>query len=156
MDKKQMQAMEDRIVNRILINFGIGILAYLVLWVLWRATLNNVAVIITAAIFAVCAIICFIMTKFKVVIAMNKSKSFLSYGIMFVAFIIALAIIKSSYIVSWIVGVPRFLELAKNAKFEQMINAQNDLIFVAIAGAVYLGAMLIYNIVLLFKLHKHK
>lgn len=35
--KLELQEIEDRIVNRILINFGIGILGYVFLWKIGRA-----------------------------------------------------------------------------------------------------------------------
>lgn len=145
--KKELQEIEDRIVNRILINFGIGIAGFVFLWILWKANLSTSLVMISAAVFAVLAIACFVVGKMK-------NKGYVPYGIMFAAFTVAALAIKSSYVLSKIIGMERFMTVMQNPAMVKLLNAKNDVIFVALCGGVYLAVMLVVNIVLLIKSKK--
>jgi hypothetical protein len=146
--KKQIQETEDRLVNRILINFGIGILGYIFLWVLWKANISTHLVLIAAAIFFVLAIACFVVGRLK-------NKAYIPYGIMFAAFTAASLVIKSSFVVSKIIGMEKFMQIMQSSQTAvRLLNAKNDITFVAACGGVYLAVMLIVNIVLLIKSKK--
>ncbi len=141
----QMQEAEDRIVNRILINFGIGILGYIYLWVLWKANLSSIFVLISAAVFLIAAVACFVVGKIK-------NKAYVPYGIMFAGFTAASLVIKSSFVVSKIIGMEKFMALMQSSQTAvKLLNAKNDVMIVALCGGVYLLAMLIVNIALLIK-----
>lgn len=144
-NKQELQEIEDRIVNRILINFGIGILGYVYLFMLWKANLPTGLVLSSAVVFAVPAVVCFVLGK-------NKSKVWTPYGIMFAAFTASMLIIKSSYVFSKIVGMEKFMSVMQSSQTAvKLLNAKNDVIFIALCGGVYLAAMLIVNIVMLVK-----
>ena len=142
--KLEIQEIEDTIVNRILINFGIGIAGYVFLWMLWRVNLPTTTVFVSAAVFAVMAVVCFVLGKIK-------TKAWTPYGIMFCAFTVAMLIIKSSYVVSKFIGMEKFMTLMQSSAAVKLLNARNDVMFVAICGGVYLAVMLIVNIVMLIK-----
>lgn len=145
--KEELQKIEDRIVNRILINFAIGIAGFVFLWILWKANLATIPVMISAAVFAVLAVACFVVGKVK-------NKGYVPYGIMFTAFVAAALVIKSSYIVSKLIGMEKFMAVMQNPVMLKLLNAKNDVMFVALCGGVYLAVMLIVNIVLLIKSKK--
>lgn len=143
--KLELQEIEDRIVNRILINFGIGILGYVFLWMLWRANLPTNLILISAVVFAVAAVICFVLGKVK-------TKVWTPYGIMFAVFTAVMLVIKSSYVFSKIVGMEKFMSVMQTSQTAvRILNAKNDVIFITLCGAVYLAVMLIVNIVMLVK-----
>lgn len=145
-DVKKRQEAEDKIVNRILINFGIGILGYVFLGILWKMNIPWSIAASAAVVFAVFAVVCFVACKIK-------SKAFLPYGVMFVCFALASLFIKSSYVVSKLIGMERFVALMETSRAAKiMLNASNDIKAVAIGGGVYLAVMLIVNIVMLTKL----
>ena len=143
--KKQIEMEEDRIVNRILINFGIGIFGYIFLWFLYKTNLSTIHIMISAAVFAAASVICFI-------VAGVKNKGYLPYGIMFASFTTAMLIIKSSYILSKIVGMERFVDMMKNETLIKLVNASYDLRFVAVCGGIYLFVMLVVNIIMIARL----
>ena len=145
--KKELQEIEDRIVNRILINFAIGIVGFVFLWILWKANLATNLVMISAAVFFVAAVVCFIVGKIK-------NKAYVPYGIMFAVFTVAALVIKSSFVVSKLIGMERFMSVMQNPAMVKLLNAKNDVILVALCGGVYLAVMLIVNIVLLIKSKK--
>lgn len=147
--KKKKQEIEDRIVNRILINFGIGSLAYIYLMVLWRRNLSPTMLIVSASVCAAAAVAMFVLTKVK-------SKKCLSYGIMFTGFSLASCVIMSSRVVSAIVGGEKFEALMQSASVVKLLNAKNDFMFIAVLGGVYLVCMLMVNIYLLVRSKQEK
>lgn len=141
----EMQEREDRIVNRILINLGIGLLGYTYLWILWKANLSSVFVFISAAVFCVAAIACY-------AVGASKNKAYIPYGIMFTGFTLAALVIKSSYVIAKLIGMDRFMNIMQTSQTAvKLLNAKNDVMIVTVCGAAYLVGMLIVNIVMLVR-----
>lgn len=140
MNRKEAEAIQEHITNRILFNFMIAIIAYAVLLILWRSNVTTLPVFLIAGGLAVCAVIFFILAKMK-------SKKFLNYAIASLALSFAAAFLKLSLIVSKIIGINTFAQLMEHSFWRILFNARTDVIIVAVLGAVYLLIMLIYNII---------
>lgn len=137
---------QENLYNRILINFGIGILAYLILYFFYQKLyMNNAVTFITAGIFAVSAIVCYVFS--------NK-KPLKNYDHMFVAFTIALLFTRLSVITATILGMDKFFELQNFYFFKKLMQTRIEVIIISWMGAIYLIGMLIYNSYLMFKISK--
>lgn len=147
MNNKEAQKLKDRVTNRILVNFFFAIIAYVVLLVLWKNNVESVAVFTVAGIFAACAIVMFVLTKVK-------SKRFLGYGIAAAALAVGALILKSSLIVSKIVGMGVFSKMMESRFWVLALNARTDVIAVALLGAAYLVVFLIVSVVQLVSINR--
>ncbi|MCH5186749.1 MAG: hypothetical protein J1F64_11600 [Oscillospiraceae bacterium] len=141
----------EQITNRIFINFGIAIGAYILLWVLIsRLSMFYLPVFIIAGVFFALAVVFFMLYKIKGFKIKN-------YSYMFALFALLLLITQSSFIVSKIMGVHKFSELLRNSYFLQVIfNTAYEVKIIALAGAIYLVIMLISNCIMINKLSKNK
>lgn len=141
---------EEQLMNRILINFGIGILAYILLYILYaKLYMQNFATFLTAGIFALAAVAFYIFSA--------KTGKYRNYGHMFVAFTLALLFTRLSYITSLIIGGQRFMAIINSGYFWKMVfNTQKQVMLVSILGGVYLAGMLVYNGMLMAKAPKNK
>lgn len=140
---------EEKLVNRIIINFGIAILAYIVLSVLfnkfymkWQIVLPLAAIMLLAAVF------CYIFDK-----KTGKTKN---YGHMFIAFGIALLLTQSSFIIWKVFGADVFNSLYKINVIKMALNSRNAVIGISWLGAVYLVVMTIYNCIEISKERKKR
>lgn len=142
------QKTQENLYNRILINFGIGILAYSVLYFLYQKLyMNNTVTFITAGIFAAAAIVCY---------TLSNKKPLKNYGHMFAAFTIALLFTRLSVITASILGMEKFFELQNIYFFKKLMQTRIEVIIISWLGALYLIGMLIYNSVLMVKAGKKK
>ncbi len=141
---------EEQLMNRILINFGIAILAYILLYILYaKLYMQNFATFLTAGIFAAAAIGFYIYS--------GKTGKYRNYGHMFAAFTLALLFTRSSYIAAMVLGGQRFMAIINSSYFWKMaFNTQKQVMLISILGGVYLLGMLIYNGILMRKAPKHK
>ena len=140
---------EEQLMNRILINLGIGALAYILLHILYaRLYMQNFATFLTAGIFALAA------AGFYICAA--KTGKFKNYGHMFLAFTLALLFTRLSYITSLIIGGQRFMMLINSGYiWKSAFNTQKQVILISILGGVYLLGMLVYNGILMTKAGKN-
>ncbi|MCX7714985.1 MAG: hypothetical protein N2171_04590 [Clostridia bacterium] len=140
----------EKIVNRILINFGIGIVAYILLWfLLSKLAMDNAPVFSLAAFFAAAAVVFYVLSA-------KKGLPLKNYAHMFVAFSCALLFTKAAVIVSSVVGINRFVSLLNQKFLKVAFNTTYEVKFIAILGALYLIAMLIYNCVLIARISNEK
>lgn len=134
---------QEQIYNRILINFGIGILAYSLLNILYqRFYMKNVITFTLAGIFLATAIVFY---------ALSKKKPLKNYAHMLIAFCIALLFTRLSVIVTTFIGMERFLALQETYLIKKFLQTQTEVIIIVFLGAIYLVGMLIYNGILMNK-----
>lgn len=142
------QKTQENLYNRILINFGIGILAYAALYFLYQKLyMNNTITFITAGIFAAAAAACY---------ALSKKKPLKNYGHMFAAFTIALLFTRLSVIIVSIFGMEKFFDLQNIYIVKKLMQTRTEVIIISWLGAVYLIGMLIYNSILMVKAGRKK
>lgn len=141
----------EKITNRIFINFGIAILSYIFLWILIsKFNMDCFIVFIVAGIFFVSALFCFILY-------LIKKYNIKNYAYMLAVFSVLLLITQSSFIVSNIIGINKFSSLIRNYPIMRVIfDTANDVKFIAVAGAVYLIIMLVYNCVIISRISKYR
>lgn len=135
---------EEQIFNRILINFGIAILAYILLYVLYAKFYMNYALTI--------AVIFFILAAVGYVVSSKKLCKYdlKNYSHMFVAFGLCLVFASLSRVLGTILGLSTFSTLIKTYPFFKMlVNTRYEVILISWLGAAYLVGMLIYNTVLI-------
>lgn len=141
---------EEQLLNRILINFGIGILAYMVLNMLhsnWN--MDNAVVFPVAGVCAVAAVVLYIVSA--------KTGKYRNYAHMFVAFTLALLFTRLAYFTYLIFGGQVVMNIVNSGYFwKSVMNTQKEVMFVSILGGVYLVGMLIYNVILIAKVRKAK
>lgn len=140
MNTKEIELRKEKITNRILINFGVAILAYLLLLLIYRNNINNTLVYTIAGIF-------FVSTAVFTVLTVIKGKQFKNYAIASGALTLGTLFLKLSVFTSAIIGTENFRNLVQNPFMSKLMNAQKDVIIIAILGAVYLVLMMVYNIV---------
>lgn len=135
----------ERIENRILINLGVGALAYVLLYILHvHCYMAPVPTFICAGLLAVAGAGCYIRSI--------KERRFRNYGHMFAGLTLGLLFTKLAMLASWVLGTERVVQLIESARFWRVLfNSRREVQFVCIAGAVYLAGMLVYNIRLLVK-----
>lgn len=135
---KEREKKQEKIVNRILINFGIAILGYGLLWFLYTKTYmaNGITFGIAGA-FLIAAVVCF---------AVRKKAKAQNYGWMFLAFAAALVFTRLSAILFRILGSGIFMNMIRYRFFEILVNTRYEVILIYILGILYLVGMLVYNI----------
>ncbi|MBE7044272.1 MAG: hypothetical protein E7397_01985 [Ruminococcaceae bacterium] len=132
---------EEQLFNRILINFGIGILAYWLLYYLYGSLyMANGVTFTLAAIFLVAGIVC---------IALGKKLPLKNYGIMFVAFCLCLLFTRLSVLTSIVIGIENFLSLQEGYVFKKLMQTSTQVTILGWAGSLYLLGMFVYNCILI-------
>ena len=137
---------QEQLYNRILINFGVAILGYILLYFLYQKMyMRNVITFTFAGIFLVAGIVCY---------ALSKKKPLKNYGHMFIAFCIALLFTRLSVLVLTFFGWDTFSKMQEVYFLKKLMQTRWEVIIVSWAGAVYLVGMLIYNGILMAKAGK--
>ena len=109
--KVKTKKTQEQLYNRILINFGIGIIAYSILYFLYQKMyMDNTVTFTLAAILAVGAVVCYVLAK-------TKDKPLKNYGHMCVAFCLALLFTRLSVITATVIGMEKFIALQDNYFF---------------------------------------
>ena len=135
---------EEKLVNRIMINFGIAIVAYIAMHILLnKFYLKWVIVLPVAAVMLIAAIVCYIFHK--------KTGKTQNYGHMFIAFFIALMLTQSSFLVWKLFGVEGFTSIYNIGIVKELLNSRKVAIGISWLGAIYLAGMTIYNIIQISK-----
>ena len=148
------QQREEKITNRILINLGLGVAAFMILRVFSNmntdmktvSTMPTFMLYVAAALF-VGAIACYVFSK--------KKPALRNYGhVLVVAFLVAIYLNMPKYL-----GM--FMTMGQHAEFNEIPfvakfikNTQTSYKYVNWALGIYLAAMLIYNIVILIIANK--
>ncbi len=142
MSKKKKN--QEQLLNRILINIGIGILAYIFLYILY-ARFYMIPSLIFAAVFFVLAIAGYILSAKKIVNVKN-------YAHMFIGFTLCMLFTSLSRICGYILGIHKFIELInKYYFFKILMNTRYEVILITWLGVIYLVGMIIYNSILIYK-----
>ncbi len=137
MDSKEKRI--EKITNRVLINVGVGILAYLLLWVLFtKLYMPNVTTFAIAGVFALTGAAFYVLYR-------KKKLPLRNYAYMFFAFCGALLFTKLSNIVTAFIGMEKCKALTNVKFFKVLLNSSFEVKVVAVIGAVYLAAMLVYS-----------
>lgn len=148
-NKKKVKETEEQLFNRIMINFGIAIVAYSFLNILNTAYYMQPAMMF-GWIFLAIAILGYVLHFTKIV----KAK-IINYAHMFLAFALAMFFTSLSKIVSTLIGLDGFIKLINSSDIiKKLMNSQNEVTIVSVLGAVYLVGMLIYNSILIHKAGK--
>lgn len=137
---------QEQLYNRILINFGVAILGYILLYFLYQKMyMRNVITFTFAGIFLVAGIVCY---------ALSKKKPLKNYGHMFIAFCVALLFTRLSVLVVTFLGWDTFSKMQEVYFLKKLMQTRWEVIIVSWTGAVYLVGMLIYNGILMAKAGK--
>lgn len=137
---------QEQLYNRILINFGIGILAYTLLYFLYQKFyMKNWITFTFAGLFIAVAAVFYIL---------SSKKPLKNYAHMFTAFGISLLFTRLSVIVATVVGMEKFIALQEIYWIKKLLQTRIEVIILVCAGAIYLLGMLIYNSVLMVRVGK--
>ena len=129
---------QDQLLNRILINIGIAVIAYILLYILYAKFYLAPAIPIGIA-FIVIAIAGYILSGLKVINVKNYAHMFLAFGL-------CLLFTRLSVFAGTILGIEKFIELINTSKlFKVLMNSRYEVIFITWLGVAYLAVMLIYN-----------
>ena len=140
---------QEQIFNRILINIGIAIVAYITLYVIYTK-FYLVPAIPIGIVFLILSAVGYILSAKKIVRAVN-------YAHMFLAFALCLFFTRLSVFVGTAVGMTRFIEIIKSSEvMAKLMNSRYEVILISWLGAIYLLIMLIYNSVLIYKIGRKK
>ncbi len=135
---------QEQLFNRILINIGIGILAYIFLYIMY-AKFYMMPSLVFAAIFFVLAIVGYVLSAKKIANVKN-------YAHMFIGFTLCMLFTSLSRIFGYILGLQKFIELINSYYFFKiLVNTRYEVILISWLGAIYLVGMVIYNSVLIYK-----
>ena len=138
---------QEQLLNRILINIGIAVLAYICLYVLYAKFYLTPAIPIATA-FIVIAIIGYVVSAAKILKVVNYAHMFLAFGF-------ALLFTRLSIFTVNIIGIEKFMALHNSSAFFRILmNSQKEVTLLTWLGAVYLVGMLIYNTILINKAGK--
>lgn len=140
---------QEQLFNRILINIGIAILAYIFLYVIYTKFYLAPAIGFGIA-FIVIAAAGYIVSWKKILNVKNYSHMFLAFGI-------CLLFTRLSVFAGSVLGIERFIELINTSTFFKMaMNSRYEVMFISWLGGVYLVGMLIYNTVLISRSGKKR
>ena len=140
---------QEQLFNRILINIGIAIAAYIFLYVIYAKYYLSPAI--------PSAICCFILAAAGYVLSAAKVIKVRNYAHMFLAFGLALMFTRLSVLVGNAVGIERFMAIKNSSRFMNILfNSRYDVILITWLGIIYLVLMLIYNSVLISRAGKKK
>ena len=135
---------QEQLLNRILINIGIAILAYIFLYILY-AKFYMMPSLIFAGVFFVLAVIGYILSAKKIADVKN-------YAHMFLGFTFCMLFTSLSRIVGYILGIQKFIELINSYYFFKiLVNTRYEVILISWLGGIYLAGMIIYNSILIYK-----
>lgn len=135
---------QEQLLNRILINIGIAVLAFIFLYVLY-AKYYMMPSGIFAIVFFVLAIIGYILSAVRVINVKNYSHMFLAFGF-------CMVFANLSKICGAVIGMERFMNLINTSGvFRMLVNTRYEVIVLTWLGVLYLIGMLIYNTVLINK-----
>lgn len=141
---------QEQLYNRILINYGIAALAYILLYVLYQKMfMRNAVTFAFAAIFLIAGIVCYVLDK-------KQNKPLKNYGHMFIAFCIALLFTRLSVIVVTFLGWNTFSKMQEVYFLKKLMQTRWEVIIISWAGAIYLVGMTIYNGILMAKVGREK
>lgn len=133
---------QEQLLNRILINIGIAVLAYIFLYVIYAKFYLAPAIGFGIA-FIVIAAAGYILSWKKILKVKNYAHMFLAFGI-------GLLFTRLSLFAGSVLGIERFIDLINKSKFFKMaMNSRYEVIFLSWVGGAYLVGMLIYNMVLI-------
>lgn len=139
---------QEQLYNRILINYGIAILAYVLLYVLYnKMYMRNTVTFAFAAIFLVAGVVCYVL---------SKKKPLKNYGHMFIAFCAALLFTRLSVLVVTLFGFNNFSKMQEVYFLKKLMQTRWEVVSVSWGGALYLVGMTIYNGILMAKAGKKK
>lgn len=134
---------QEQLYNRILINYGIAILGYILLYVLYnKMYMKNTITFAVAALFLIGAIVCY---------ALSKKKPLKNYGHMFTAFFLALMFTRLSVLVVTFFGWNTFEKMQSVYFLKKLMQTRWEVIIISWAGGLYLLGMTIYNGILMTK-----
>ena len=139
---------QEQLYNRILINFGIGILAYALLYFLYQKLyMKNWITFTLAGIFIAAAVVFY---------AMSGKKPLKNYAHMFLIFGAALLFTRLSVIVATVVGMEKFIALQDIYWVKKLLQTRIEVMRIGWLGALYLVGMLVYNGVLMYRVGKEE
>ncbi len=135
---------EEQLVNRIMINYGIAVIAYIVLYILSNKLNMRYSVVLPlAGVMLAAGVVCYIFHK--------KSGKTRNYGHMFIGFTVALLATQSSFLLWKLFGVEAFRMVYNIGIFPKLLNSHNAVIGISWLGVLYLLGMTVYNIILIQK-----
>ena len=135
---------EEQLLNRILINFVIALISYIVLYIMY-ARFYMMNSMIFGFVFLGLSILGYILNATKIL-----KFSVINYAHMFLAYSFAMFFANLSRIFGTMFGMQKLLMLTDSSQFFKMLfNGRIEVIIISWLGAVYLIAMLIYNTVLI-------
>lgn len=138
---------QEQLFNRILINIGIAVIAYILLYILYAKFYLVPAIPIGIA-FIVIAVIGYIVSGLKLIRVKNYAHMFLAFGL-------CLLFTRMSVFVGTVLGMEKFIELINTSGlFKMIMNSRYEVIFITWLGAAYLAVMLIYNTVMISRAGK--
>lgn len=139
---------EESLVNRILINYGVAIIAYILLYFLLNKYYMKYSIVLPiAGVMLIAAVVCYLLQK-----KTGKTKN---YGHMFIGLAAALIVTQSSFIIYRVLGEKIFSALTSVWIIDKAVNSRNATIGIAWLGAIYLVIMTVYNAVLISKEKKN-
>ena len=139
---------QEQLYNRILLNFGIAVVAYGALYFLYqRFYMKNWITFTLAGLFIAAAVICY---------GLSKKKNTKNYAHMCVAFGVALLFTRLSVIVGSVIGMDNFMKLQEIYVIKKILQTRWEVILVVWSGIVYLAGMLVYNSILMYKVGKEE
>ena len=143
----QKKKTQEQLFNRILINIGIAVIAYILLYILYAKFYLAPAIPIGIA-FIVIAVIGYIVSGLKLIKVKNYAHMFLAFGL-------CLLFTRLSVFAGTVLGMEKFIELINTSGLFKMIrNSRYEVIFITWLGAAYLAVMLIYNTVMISRAGK--
>lgn len=156
-EKKESLKRVEKLENRIIINYAIAVVAYMIFYALIgdyrNYELRNKVIFAVAGVMVIAAIVCYVLHK--------KTKKTKNYGHMFIAFALALLSTRASVIVYNIFGANVFntiydFEIFGVRIVEKLLTSKNAVTGVSWLGAIWLVVMTIYNGVLISKEKSNK
>lgn len=149
-EKRQSEKRVRSLENRIIINYAIAVLAFMIFRVLvvgyTNPNVRNAIIFSLAAVMVIAAVVFYVLNK-----KTGKTKN---YGHMFVAFALALLFSRGSIVLYKLFGQNVFefiydIKIAGLPVGEKLLNAQFASTAIAWLGGIYLVAMTIFNGVLI-------
>lgn len=135
---------QEQLLNRILINIGIAVLAFIFLYVMYAKYYMMPSAVFMLVFFAL-AVVGYILSAAKVIKVKNYAHMFLAFGF-------CMMFTNLSKILGAVMGMERFTNLIKTSDiFKILVNTRYEVIILTWLGVVYLVGMLIYNTVLINK-----
>lgn len=140
---------QEQLLNRILTNIAIAILAYIFLYVIYVRFYLSPAIPLGIA-FILISVAGYILSYTK---CLKKDPK--NYAHMFLAFGLALLFTRLSVITGKILGINKFIQLINSSDLIKMLmNSEKEVTIISWLGAIYLVFMFIYNTVLIQRANK--